>query len=323
MSCRTIDAVSQYKTVTDAPSTLTELPTAKQLVESGEKYREEGDNLKALDCFNNAIRAEPSYALAYTYRGLLYTRTKAYSKAIEDFEKAITLIAHPNPADSMDMMPYVLYGYCHYELNNYEQAISGFSKAIEINPYYADGYNFQGLAYFKLGQYQKALEKYTIAIHFATVIKGPQDAYYFNRGRTYGILGEYEKAIDDYTKSIEFNSETIEVYLERGTVYNLLEQYDKALDDFTHVLIVKPDCMSAYLGCGAVYYNLRRYEDSVMAFTKAETIVPSVYAYAGRGTAFIYLKKRESRAYKKNFHFSSEFLNIIIHLLMFPDLTVL
>lgn len=294
ISCKTTDSHAQNEIKVEKLSTQLEALTPERLIELGEKYRENGDSLKALDCFNTAIKINPSYAPAYTYRGMLYIRIKAYTKALGDLEKAVKLTPEPNPRKSEDMMAYVLYGFCHYELGNYEQAIFVFSQAIEINPYYADAYNFLGLAYFNLRQYEQALKEYTSAIHFGKIVQGSQDAYYLNRGRTHGVMGDYEKAIDDFTKSIEFKADIAEVYAERGNAYNLLEKYDKALNDFTQALILESRLTAAYIGCGMVYYNMGKYEESVDSFTKAEKIYPSVYIYVGRGMALTYLAKYEA-----------------------------
>ncbi|MGI5174091.1 tetratricopeptide repeat protein [Treponema sp. OMZ 840] len=293
-NCKTMDNGEQEESDAEAYSIPPELPIPERLIELGEKYREEGDNLKALDCFNAAIKINPSYAPAYTYRGLFYIRTKAYTEALKDLGEAVKLTPYPNPRSREDVMAYIFYGLCHYELGNYEQAIPVFTKTVEKNPYYADAYNFRGLAYSKLGQYEQALEEYTLAIHFGKIVKGAQDVYYLNRGCIYGVLKDYKKAIDDFTKSIEFKADSAEVYVERGNAYNFLEKYDKALEDFTHALILKSNLMTAYLGCGMVYFNMGKYEESVAAFTKAEEINPSVYAYGGRGSALIYLLKHEA-----------------------------
>ena len=294
INCKTTDSHAQDEIKDEKLSTQLEALTPERLIELGEKYRETGDSLKALDCFNTAIKINPYYAPAYTYRGMLYIRIKAYTKAVKDLEKAVKLIPDPNPRKSEDMMAYVLYGFCHYELGNYEQAIFVFSQAIGINPYYADAYNFLGLSYFNLGQYEQALEEYTSAIHFGEIVNGAQDAYYLNRGRTYGVLRDYEKAIDDFTKSIELKADVAEVYTERGGAYNLLEKYDKALNDFTQALLLENHLTAAYIGCGMVYYNMGKYKESVDSFTKAEKIYPFVYVYAGRGMALIYLAKYEA-----------------------------
>lgn len=294
MNCTTTKAAMQKEAGVEASSNLTELPTAKHLVELGEKYREAGDNLKALDYFDKAIKADPSYAPAYTYKGMFYARIKEYAKALPNFKEAIRLIPHPKLKD-IDIIPYVLYGFCNLELDNNEQAIQDFSKVLEINPYYSDGYNFQGLAYFKLGQYKEAEERYTIAIYFGKMMAGvPQNQYYLNRGRAYIMLGDYEKAIDDFTKSIELKPDAAEVYVERGSIYNFLEKYDKALNDFTRAIILETGFTAAYLGCGVAYFNTGKYEDAADAFTKAEKIVPSIYAYVGRGMALIYLRNYEA-----------------------------
>ena len=300
ISCKTTDSGAQNEVKAKEFSTQLESPTPERLIELGEKYREAGDSLKALDYFNTAIKINPSYAPAYTYRGMLYMRIKAYTKAVKDLEKAVKLTPNPNPKKSEDLMAYVLYGFCHYQLGNYEQAIFVFSQTIGINPYYADVYNFLGLSYFNLKQYEQALEEYTSAIHFGEIVKGAQDAYYLNRGRTYGVLGDYEKAIADFTKSIELKADVAEVYAERGGAYNLLEKYDKALNDFTQALLLESRLTIAYIGCGMVYYNMGKYEESVDSFTKAEKIYPFVYVYAARGMALIYLAKYEAAIHDFN-----------------------
>ncbi|MCU4139364.1 MAG: hypothetical protein MW690_001296 [Methanophagales archaeon] len=52
----------------------------------------------------------------------------------------------------------------HAELNEYEQAIEDFSKAIELNPNYAGAYYNRGIAYAKLNQHERAIEDYNKAI---------------------------------------------------------------------------------------------------------------------------------------------------------------
>jgi len=92
-------------------------------------------------------------------------------------------------------------GVTYGESGQYQKAISYFTKAIELNPKYAETYCNLGKAYAGLGQYPKAISDYTKAIEL-----NPEFAVACNnRGVVYADLGQYPKAISDYTKAIELN----------------------------------------------------------------------------------------------------------------------
>ncbi len=85
----------------------------------------------------------------------------------------------------------------------YDRAIALFSKALEINPRYAEAYNNRGIAYAKgKGQYEKALSDFLKAIEI-----NPVNAdIYDNRGITYERLGDKEKACSDWKKACQLGS---------------------------------------------------------------------------------------------------------------------
>ncbi|MFQ5976091.1 MAG: tetratricopeptide repeat protein [Candidatus Hydrothermarchaeales archaeon] len=88
-------------------------------------------------------------------------------------------------------------GVAYGKSGEYSNAISEFSKAIEINPKYADIYFNRGLAYRELEEYSKAISDYTKAIEINPSWAMP----YYNRGLAYRSLGESEKAQLDFDKA--------------------------------------------------------------------------------------------------------------------------
>jgi len=50
-----------------------------------------GNHNEAINAFNKTIREYPSFALAYVYRGLVYSTTGKYAFAVKDFQRAFTL----------------------------------------------------------------------------------------------------------------------------------------------------------------------------------------------------------------------------------------
>lgn len=109
----------------------------------------------------------------------------------------------------------------------WDQAIAEFTKAIEINPSYAEAYNARGAAYYTKGQYDQAISDYTRAIEI-----NPKDALaYYNRGVAYHDLEEYEKSLSDLNKAIELNPNYAEAYDMRADIDDHLGDYQSALKD--------------------------------------------------------------------------------------------
>ena len=77
--------------------------------------------------------------------------------------------------------------------------MQAFTRAIEKDPEHALAVIRRGLAYYRLGEYRKAISDYDRAIE----LKRYQADAYYSRGDAYRELGDYQQAIADYTASIE------------------------------------------------------------------------------------------------------------------------
>jgi len=118
-------------------------------------------------------------------------------------------------------------GFDYYQIGRYDQAISEFSKAIEINPRLAIPYNNRGAAYLSKGEYEQAILDLSKAIE----IRPRLALAYSNRGWAYIKEWQYDQAISDFNKTIEIDPRFVEAYFYRAVVYFLVEEYDKSLLD--------------------------------------------------------------------------------------------
>jgi len=116
----------------------------------------------------------------------------------------------------------------------YDEAISEFSKAIEINPNLAKAYNDRGLSYFYKILVEEAC-KNVYSAYKKVVENSPDYTVYQNTpSQNYSKKehqGNYEQAISDLNKAIEINPELAEAYNNRALIYYKQGNYNKAWED--------------------------------------------------------------------------------------------
>jgi len=121
----------------------------------GNAYDKLGQYDKALAHYLHAIRLRPNDAMAYTNLGTCYYKIGKTEEAVAAHEKSISIMPTPlalsNLANAED------------KLEHYDKAIEYCRRAIAMEPEYALAYNNLGVALFKKGQRQEALDNLKIA----------------------------------------------------------------------------------------------------------------------------------------------------------------
>jgi len=131
------------------------------------------------------------------------------------WQNNITLYDHTLKITDYNELIYNNRGIAYSDLGNYRQAIDDCSRAIEINPVFAEAYYNRGNAYINLGNHRQAIEDYSKAIE----IKPGYVAAYYNRGHAYADFGNYRQAIEDYSRAIEIKPGYADAYNNRAFVY--------------------------------------------------------------------------------------------------------
>lgn len=127
-----------------------------------------------------------------------------------------------NPTEALLALQWFSKGYEAESLKLYDKVIEYYTKAIQINPKYADAYTRRGIAYDNKGLYDDAIEDFTKAIKI-----DPKLAVVYNsRGGANAQKGLYDEAIEDYTKAIQINPNYAIAYCNRGIAY-----YSKGSDE--------------------------------------------------------------------------------------------
>ena len=180
----------------------------------------------------------------------------------------------------------------------FQLALKYLNQAIEVDPKYDDAYDYRGVVYTKLKDYQKALSDFNQAISL-----NPKFAKaYLDRGKIHYRLNNRQKAKNNWRKAAElysvsiFEQEDLEVKLKKleqeaqqARQENDLESYQTnkaALDQFQVVYYMEQ-------GKNLLYDSETRLskQKAVEFFTKAIEIEPRHFrAYVSRGSAYKDLK---------------------------------
>ena len=114
-------------------------------------------------------------------------------------QKAVAYLKHVVDKNPNNAVPYNNRGVAYLDLNQFQQALKDFNKAIAINKAYAMAYNNRGSTHYAMENYQVALADYEQSIRL-----NPKHAHtYFNRGLAYYQLKKTDLACKDFEKACE------------------------------------------------------------------------------------------------------------------------
>lgn len=173
-----------------------------------------------------------------------YARGVSYS-LLEKTDNAISDYTKVIELNPQFVLAYYNRGATYHNKKDYSEAIADYTKVIELNPQYANPYKYRGDIYLSMQNYNEAIRNYTKAIELSSNDVS-SDHIYFNRGNAYFYKSDYDKAIDDYTHSIELNPKNVVTYIVRGNAYRIKQNYDAAIRDFTKAIELSPQDADIY-----------------------------------------------------------------------------
>jgi tetratricopeptide (TPR) repeat protein len=159
-------------------------------------YKQEYD--RAIADYNQAIRLDPNYALAYNNRGNVWNEKKEYDRAIADCNQAIRL-------DPNYTFAYGNRGNAWNGKQEYDRAIADFNQAIRLDP--NDSFAYESLAWLqstcpdaRFRDGRKAVENANRAYQLGD---GKDAAHFGMLAVAYAENGDFEKAKEWAAKANE------------------------------------------------------------------------------------------------------------------------
>ncbi|EGD82128.1 tetratricopeptide TPR_2 repeat protein [Salpingoeca rosetta] len=264
-----------------------------------------GDHDQAIAYYEAALalhaeaRNEGKVAALHGNIGIAFAKRGECDKAIEHFEKSITIKAqtlghkHPSTAQTYGNL-----GNAYANKREYDRAIEFYEKALAIkvetlgekHPGTASTYNNLAIAYAEKGKHDEAIACYERALTATVEMLGEKHPSaadtYNNLGVAYRSQGEYKRAIGYCEKALAIRAETLgerhpstaDTYTNLGTVYAEIGEHDKAIGCFEKALAIRvatlgdkhPSTADTYNVLGNAYADKGEYAKAIASHEKAK-----------------------------------------------------
>jgi len=224
---------------------------ALDLFKNGREKFEDAEYPSATYLFNEAIKLDPEFALAYLYRSLSgekgksiledMERTEILANKVSDGEKHLIMFymatAKGNRIEQKEYLNRLLEFYpddkrvqyiagIYFHKENVEEALKHYQKAIELDDEFAAVYNLMGYIQTDLGNYREAEEAFKKYIELT-----PDNANSYDSYAEFLIkIKRYDESIINYRKALEIDPSYILALWGITECYLLKGNYNKARD---------------------------------------------------------------------------------------------
>src|SRR5438874_2143792 len=245
---KTVADVLQAKLTGSEKHVIAARPTANaeahQLYLKGRFFwnkRTGSDLKKSIDYFNQAIAADPNYALAYagvadayvllpTYAG--GTPQECYPKAEAAAERALALDETVAEAHNALGEAFLYYDF------DFARSIREFQRAIELKPNYASAHQWYGNDLLvPLGRFDEAIAEVKRALELDPLSLIINE----DLGNTYYSARRYDEAIEQLTKTLELDSSFYYAHWSLGVAFEAKGTLDAAIEEYQKARALNDD----------------------------------------------------------------------------------
>jgi tetratricopeptide (TPR) repeat protein len=193
-------------------------------------FLDQGEIDKAVNCFLEAIRIDPSYAEAHNNLGFSIIKNGRIDEAMNQYAEAIRL--QPD-----FVSPRYNLGDALVQLGKLPEAIAHYTEALRLSPDYAPAHIGMGIALAQQGKIKEATDHFSQAIRLE-----PNNAdVHFNLGLALGQQGEIDKAISHFSQALQLNPDFAEAHSNLGLALSMQGKTKEAEFHFSEAIRLNPD----------------------------------------------------------------------------------
>ena len=239
---------------------------------------------KAIESFEQAIKADPSYAAAYGE--LSVAEWKKFDITRQDQLEVKAEVDCNRSRDLDDQQPaaFICQGVIHQARGNFGSALSNFSTAIGIASHSpnagrdrAAAYRGHGVAYRSLGRIQEAKEDFLQAIQ---AVPGDWRSHSI-LAKLYFDNAEYDEAIQQNLEVIRITPANSKPFSDMGSSYMFKGQWKEAVVAFKKAIELRPTSGEAHNNLAYCRLYAGDFEEAIAAFQEAVKLDSGNYVVYG------------------------------------------
>ncbi len=220
----------------------------------------------------------------YFYMGVASTEA---DERLKNFEKALSI--EPNNIEVI-----INLANAQDESGNYDSAIVGYTKAIELDKRNALAYNNRGFSYFHKGEFEKAMNDYDMALMLSPKLKIAE----YNKQELIKVLEDDEK-YSDLLKNAENSHKDYKYYFNLGIQEANVGNTNEAMSAYNKVIELKPDFAPVYMFIGILEFQKENYKKAYEYYSKTIDIDKNmVDAYFNRAQIVFATKTEDKKELK-------------------------
>jgi len=213
-------------------------------------------------------------AFEYFNRGRVFAELGEFQRAIQQYDLAL----ERSPLDPILMISrgesrrdyahaVQLTGKQREAENEFQQAISDFTKAIDLDPFSTDALYNRGRTYLLLEKYNQAVEDFNLLL---TIINDHVSGLN-ERAIAYQALGKIDESVQDLTKAASLDKSNVLTYINLANAYRIRGDFKQAEATFEIAIQIDSRRPELYHGRGLLYSAMQhpRYELAYQDFERA------------------------------------------------------
>jgi tetratricopeptide (TPR) repeat protein len=247
--------------------------------------------------FDKAVAADPKFALAYLNLSFVQPTNKGFFEmldnalalkdkvskgekywilAVQAGSNANTKLQREYFKKMVDLYPnderaHNFLGNHYFGLQEYEQAIKQYDKALKINPKFSQPYNQLGYAHRFMGNYDKAEKAFKVYIKLIPDDPNPYDSY----AELLMKMGRYDESIRNYQKALAISGNFPASHIGIANNYNFKGEHARAieqLEKFFKTAKTDGQRRQAIFGMAISYADQRKLEKAMEMLEKQYAI---------------------------------------------------
>ena len=219
---------------------------------------------KAIATYEVSARIKPDEAKSYTMLATCNHMAGNTDKSENYILKAVAL--SPDDADVN-----LTAGQIFMQKQDYEVALPYLKKAVELEPSNTKSIRNLAQIYYDMGQLDKSIQTYEVAIDKETDREVKADLY-FNLGILYNKVGNLEEAEYHFTNALDENPDDVEAVMGMAQVFENAEKWRKAEKFYRELIAIDPENPDHYRGMSRVLLQQGEPDESLRYLEKAKRL---------------------------------------------------